>query len=511
MIFSIILILFVLVVAFFHYLQGFLSATISCILCVVSVLLAFSYYEPAVKAMSPGKFADTAHAMMLVVLFAVIYLVLRILFDKLIPGNVRVPAIVDKLGGGIMGLITGCLAVGLIAVAAQAMPFGPSIGGYARYRVKEESKLLVPLDGGTRDRVIYDEFAERTFDHSTEHQNLIVPIDDIVVGLVGHVSNGSAAGGQPFKKIHPDYLQELFGQRVGMEQGAKRSAQPVAGNETVDVEGVYFYAGAVPQTDAELDAVRRRTDDKLAPTLPQDEDIKLVVRVKFKTDASDDDRMVRASTGAVRLVVKLRDGSYRQYFPLGTVENGKTLFVNKPDDFLFIPSEKAADFLFKIPNDSLGVASLPGKLPDNSEIFVEAKRYGRVSLAGKEVDHLKASPDVQVLRKKGVLTQVENANPDTAKQKLVGTWTGQTKEGTGITMTIEPNGQWVTKVDVGGQPVAVEGTWVVVPGAGPGITLQQTRTSGNRETQKFRYEIKGADSMDVTDQNGVKTSLTRQK
>jgi uncharacterized membrane protein required for colicin V production len=132
MIFSVLCILLVLVVAFFHYLQGFLSATVSAILAAISVLVAFTLYEPLVTALSPGKFADSAHGMMLVSLFAVTYLILRILFDKLVPGNVRVPATVDKAGGGVMGLIVGCLSVGLLAVAAQSLSFGPSICGYTR-------------------------------------------------------------------------------------------------------------------------------------------------------------------------------------------------------------------------------------------------------------------------------------------------------------------------------------------------------------------------------------------
>src|SRR3954471_3928244 len=104
MIFSVVLIILVLAVAFFHYTQGMFSAAISAILAVFAAVLAVSLHEWVVEHLLKGAMADTAHGMMLLVLFAVIYLIPRILFDKLVPGNVRVPAIVDKVGGAALGL-----------------------------------------------------------------------------------------------------------------------------------------------------------------------------------------------------------------------------------------------------------------------------------------------------------------------------------------------------------------------------------------------------------------------
>lgn len=514
MILSLVLILFVLVVAFFHYLQGFLSATISCILCAISLLVAFNYYEPAVTAMSPGKFADSAHAMMLVVLFAVTYLVLRIIFDKLIPGNVRVPAIVDKVGGGIMGLITGMLAVGLVAVAAQALPFGPSIGGYARYRVREQANVRVPTDAGERDRVIYDEFAERTFNSETENQTLILPIDDFVMGFVYHTSDGSVAGRQPFARIHPDYLQELFGQRIGIQQGAKRSAAPVAGSDTVAVQGVYYISGDLPQVDGEVSAVRNPSggEEKLpAKFSPPASSSVIVVRIQFKTDATDDDRRTRVSTGAVRMVGRTADGKYQQWFPIGTLEAGKTLVVHKPDDFLIVPADKAADFVFEVPDQALGMSQLPGKIPDNSPLFVEAKRYGRVSLAGMEVETYKPSDDVKVLRKKLIFSQIENSDPALAARKLLGTWVGRTETGTELVLTFSGNNTWTTEAEAGGQKSTLTGTWEVISDPSPGITVVQTR-EGSGAKLTVNYVLPNPDTLQMTDrQSNTKTTFTRRK
>ena len=75
MILSIVLILMIGIIAFFHYTQGFFSATISCMLVVISAVLAVSYDETVVELVLKGKAADVSHAMVLCMLFAIGYIV----------------------------------------------------------------------------------------------------------------------------------------------------------------------------------------------------------------------------------------------------------------------------------------------------------------------------------------------------------------------------------------------------------------------------------------------------
>src|SRR3954470_22213085 len=104
MLFSLFVIVFVGIIAYWHYLQGFFSAAISAILAIIAALVALGYQEEVVNLLG-GKFSDQAHAMVLVALFAVTYLVLRVIFDKAIPGNVRFPVLLDRIGAPIMGII----------------------------------------------------------------------------------------------------------------------------------------------------------------------------------------------------------------------------------------------------------------------------------------------------------------------------------------------------------------------------------------------------------------------
>src|SRR5438045_4103072 len=146
MIFSLIVIVFVGIIAYWHFLQGFFSAAISAILSIIAALVALAYQED-LTALFGGRMNDQANAMSLVVIFAVTYLVLRIFFDWAIPGNVRFPVLLDKVGAPIMGLIAGIFAVGVLVIAAQTLPFGPSIAGYQRFPIAFDRTNIITVAG----------------------------------------------------------------------------------------------------------------------------------------------------------------------------------------------------------------------------------------------------------------------------------------------------------------------------------------------------------------------------
>jgi len=133
MLFSIIIIIIIAIIAYFHYAQGFFSATLSAICAIFASLLAFSFYEPLVNAILQGRMVDQSHSVALCVLFAISYVVLRVIFDKSVPGNLAMPLTVDKIGAGVMGIVAALFAAGVFSVAAQMMPFGASIGGFTRW------------------------------------------------------------------------------------------------------------------------------------------------------------------------------------------------------------------------------------------------------------------------------------------------------------------------------------------------------------------------------------------
>ncbi|HWB53365.1 MAG TPA: CvpA family protein [Tepidisphaeraceae bacterium] len=397
MIFSILILVLVGIIAFFHYTQGLFSAAISALLAIVSAAIALSYEEVIVNTWLQGKFADEANAIVLVVTFAVVYCVLRFIFDAAVPGNVRLPVLADKVGAGVFGVIAGIVTAGIIAIAAQMLPFGPVIAGYGRFETVASRHVI--LSEGMRqaqDMEIHDEL-KNGFDTDSQRK-LILPVDDWVMNFVSYLSepSGALAGERTVTSIHPDWLNELFADRLGVEVGGKRVAMNVGKNQQVKVTGVYAPA-SLPEIGGESKDIREQQPS--GEVKSNSSQMLLVVRIMFDRDATDDDNLVRFSMANCRLIV---DG--KAYYGIGTVANGQTLLASNLDDPLFIPikgADHGADVAFLVPpSDVLASNNKPAgpmKLSDN--VLLQVKRLAWVDLSGKKVSSdISASPDVSLLR-----------------------------------------------------------------------------------------------------------------
>src|SRR4051812_31134331 len=179
MILSFVVIVFVGIIAYWHFLQGFFSAAISAVLAIIAALLALAYQED-LAALFGGRMNDQANAISLVVIFALTYLLLRVFFDWAIPGNVRFPVLLDRIGAPIMGIIAGIFALGVLVIAAQTLPFGPSIAGYQRFPIAFDKPAIVRVPGKYADvDAVYDEVDAEKF-LGNESSGLVLPVDDMV-------------------------------------------------------------------------------------------------------------------------------------------------------------------------------------------------------------------------------------------------------------------------------------------------------------------------------------------
>jgi len=402
MILSLIVLLLVLLIGYFHYTQGLFSATLSAFIAVLASVLAVGYHESLAGMLSGGQLADQALAFTLVSIFAIVYIVLRALFDKFIPGNMRMPLWVDRIGAGVMGVVAGLFVTGVIVIAAQTLPFGPTIAGYSRYEIGANESVAVTIAGKNQqlDLEVVGKLKEDNID--AVGSGLLIPVDDMLLGVTSLLSDGgSLAGTRPLRSVHPDYLQELFGQRVGIQLGAKRTA--LAGQ--VSVPGV-FWRDQFPQVDAEIPQIRKRSVP--SPLKPSPDKVLLVVRAIFSKNSSDADNFVRFSPASVRL-----NAGGKNYFPIGTLEGGGMLVSNRIDDFLLVDlkaQDAGADFVFMVDASVAPPVDASGKQTDRlvaPGTFIEIKRFARIDLSGKVAPaSVELSPAVAVLRKAIVMTTV---------------------------------------------------------------------------------------------------------
>ena len=258
MIFNAVVIIFVGVIAYFHYVQGLFSATLSAILAILAAVIAISYQEVIVRYLG-GKVPDEAAALVIVALFAVTYTIMRVIFDAAVPGNIRLPVLLDKVGAGLVGIVAGIFAVGVLVVAAQTLPMGPEIAGYSRYKLVDNREVQIPGARRAVDSKVYDILNSDTF-VPEDKSGLILPVDDMVVNLTTHLSDGGAlAGPVDLAQAHPAYLDELFGQRLGVQTGAKHVAVNLDREKDVDVRGIYAVDSRASRRRNQRDSqIRRR-------------------------------------------------------------------------------------------------------------------------------------------------------------------------------------------------------------------------------------------------------------
>jgi len=415
MLLAILVILIIGVVVYFHYLQGLFSAGLSAVLAVAAAMLAVGWHETVVGIVSGGRFADIAHGVVLVALFALIYLALRVVFDKLVPGNVRFHLLVDKIGAACFGLLAGMMATGVLVIAAQALPFAASIAGYERFPVAYGKRAEIVIPGSSqRMDAVYDELDETAF-RENQASRLLVPVDDLLQWLVRLASDtsGSLSNGQPMADIHPDYLQELFGQRVGLQSGSRRCALPGKSHVLA-----VFTADSFPQQDQERMSlggfpigIRSKAilGEKypLKPVYkPESGRMLLVARMFCHRDDTDHGTDMFAFTPAgVRLCVNRRN-----YFPIGTLQDAQTLFINAVDDPLFVSRDSCVDVVFDVEEDDLlAPPDEQGKRRIRKGAFVEIKRQVQTAIWDMPLQSMaeaaRRSDKMGIVRKHGVLPE----------------------------------------------------------------------------------------------------------
>lgn len=508
MILTTVILVLVFAIAFFHYTQGFFSATISAILTIVAAVLAFSYHEKVVETLLGGRFGGAAHAMALAVLFAGIYAILRVAFDKMVPGNVRFPVIVDKVGGGAMGLVAGLFAGGILAIIAQYLPLMPSVAGYARYAVDTRTVMVPPEATGSRsmDSEVWDKLKSEKpgqFDPA-DKQAMILPMDDMVVNTVSHLSDGGSLGwNRPLAATHPDFLQELFAQRLGIQTKATRVAAPSAVT-SVDL----FHLDSLQRRDHEYKDLRERPLDT-TPLRPTSNQVLVVARLMFARSATDSDGLIRFSPASVRMVARQGTGANAEwvnYYPIGTIDNGQVLYTSAPDDFLFVDAKSAdrgVDLAYLVDKSGFAEGGAgPGSPVTVAEgTFLEFKRMSRHDLGGKQVkppSAFKPSDKVAVMRKKqaGAAEAAQAPAPGAAlKEKLIGNWGGTSDAGQLVIEFMADGTLKFTNTPKTGLPTIGQGTWEVVADKTTADTLVINRTVNNATAEN---SIKFTDDNNLT-------------
>jgi len=201
MVLDIAIIVFILAIAFYQAIHGTFSSLIMAILTVLCAIAALNFYEPLATALN-DRLGAYAPSISLLALFAIPLLVLRTLFDRVIRGNVLLGLWPDRVGGGVFGLITATVLMGMFVLIVMMLPMPGSFLAYRPY----DASLEVEHGGGARKSANFVLALARQFS----------------AGALAPVNR--PAGGETFGDAHDDLYLESFCFRNGPSGLSNRTA-----------------------------------------------------------------------------------------------------------------------------------------------------------------------------------------------------------------------------------------------------------------------------------------------
>ena len=382
MVLNVFALLFVLGITFMNSMFGLYSGLINLFSCVLSAAVAFGFFEPLNNLFVQSFHLHPAYTepFALVLPFAVTLLVLRLLADNLIRGNVRVPMYVDWAGGAVCGFFIAQICVGVMTLSFLLLPWGGRVAMYQP--IERDSDNATDPDTG---RVHFNE------------KQLWLQSDRFTVALIDLLGKGSLSNWVDEKRndlatVYPDFPQWVrwTGNTVQLES----LTAPI-----VDEKGDGFKNGIKveswwPQKGAPTSLAYRKVAPSKGNDKPEqveklyDKDFKyklglgkqlIGARLTLRRDSADRDgsqQVHRFRPTMLRVVGRLRDEP-RDYVAqiIGGADSylGENLRVADPDANFTIPAPDIVrvDVYFEVDE---------GFVPR----FIEYRRHARAALTKAE-------------------------------------------------------------------------------------------------------------------------------
>lgn len=123
MLFMLLVVVFLFAVAFFQAMHGFFSALIMMVLTLCSAAVAIGTYEYVANNWTIQLWPQFAHPLALAGTFGVTLAVMRVIFDQVIKRGNLLPQWLERVGGGLCGLVTGLVITGILGLTINSLPF----------------------------------------------------------------------------------------------------------------------------------------------------------------------------------------------------------------------------------------------------------------------------------------------------------------------------------------------------------------------------------------------------
>ncbi len=340
---SIVVLLIIVGCAVFQFFKGtIVRAFATVIIAVFAAIVAFGFFEALaavlIKRGDSGSMlalVPWAQSLSFLLLFVLVFAILQTAIIQLTRMQpVDLGYMPECIGRVVLGIILGFITSGILMTFFAMTPL-PSKYPYPRFdprRIQADNpnKVLLNTDG-------------------------------FVTGLFGVISNGSFSGKRSFAGLHPDYLDQLFLNRLDSDVSVVSGNSPAI--EVPRDKAVW------PATDAlktQIDELNSQGKLSRTPGKPKGNYEPIIVRVGIKRSAIKTDAQINAGTftlSQLRLICRQKgyNGSQGQnVYPLGYLKAGLTSGANeietaskievKRDDFIGNTGIKDIDFIFAVPS-----------------------------------------------------------------------------------------------------------------------------------------------------------------
>ena len=181
-------------------------------------LLAMGLLEPLQGLMASWK-PDYARGATLLLLFLIAFAILRIVADIAVPKTIRLPVMVNRVTGGVLGFFTALVILGTIVVGIEMMPLPRTLMGYDRF---------------PGESVMHDK--DRPGEASRATSGVWFGPDRLVQAIWKGASGGGLGGNYAWADIHPDLSVESYGYRNSAAVGSTRTVL----QENFDVQAAWM-------------------------------------------------------------------------------------------------------------------------------------------------------------------------------------------------------------------------------------------------------------------------------
>ncbi len=194
---SLLLIIFILAITLFQAMQGLFSALIMVVLTLCCAALAVGTHEyVAIHYLSKWK-PDYAYALSIALTFGLPLLILRVVFDQTFRRSPLLPSIVDRIGGGLCGLLTALIMGGMTALALQLLPMDYTILTFSRIKVVNQR------------RPDANNVLPEPLEHDRPEQELWLTPDRFALAAGTALGNGLFSTERSISPGNPDMLQAI--------------------------------------------------------------------------------------------------------------------------------------------------------------------------------------------------------------------------------------------------------------------------------------------------------------